>query len=149
MPSKTFLNLSKEKQKSLLDASFLEFSQKTFEKVKVVHLCKLMNIPRITFYSYFTDLADLYSHLVQTLSKEVDEKLLIDTEAEQLLRDKGEFLKRLVESDQGQRVIFNTMKEDSIEEKVGTHILLSLARQYQLNLLTFREFFKEYLTLTK
>jgi len=147
MPSKTFFNLSELKQEHLLDTAFSAFSEKVFEKVKVVHLCERMNIPRVTFYSYFSDLADLYSHLITKLSIDSSESLVNPSDLEKALKEHGEFLKRLVESDQGQRVLFEAMKEDSIEEKIETHILLSLARQYELNLITFREFFKEYTTL--
>lgn len=144
MPSKTFHNLPTEKKNILLDVALEEFSEKIFEKVKVVQLCKKMNIPRVTFYSYFTDLADLYSYLLTYLNSTIEGVEFTFEEVKKAFKRRERFATRLIESDQGQRIIFEELKKSTPEEKVHHYIILALIRQYQLKLLTLEEFFKEY-----
>ncbi|MGR5502492.1 TetR/AcrR family transcriptional regulator [Vibrio sp. DNB22_10_4] len=149
MPSQTFLNLPAEKQTILLNSAFTVFSEKPYEAVKVVHLSEAMGIPRVTFYSYFTNLADLYGYLLQRIMHNVDENIKPADEVEHILKNADTFLQRVVASDQGQKVIFEAMKGYSESDKLETHILLSLARQYQLKLLSSETFSHEYQKLTQ
>lgn len=55
MPSDTFLNLDKEKQKRILKGASEVFLKKSFDEAKVVEICKSANIPRVSFYNKLTD----------------------------------------------------------------------------------------------
>ena len=62
MPSKTFYNLSQEKQQKIIDASKKENS----------------NISRGSFYMYFTDKEDLYFYLLNEYKANF-ERIIIKT----------------------------------------------------------------------
>lgn len=144
MPTETFHNLPEEKRFALLTVALEEFSEKIFEKVRVVQLCRKMEIPRVTFYSYFTDLADLYSYLLTFLNNSIKDVDFTFEEVQNSFEGKEGFAARLVESDQGQRIIFEALKASTDEEKVHHYIILALLKQYQLKLITLRELLQEY-----
>ena len=64
MPSKTFYNLSQEKQQKIIDASKKEFSNNLYQDVSLNQIIKNSNISRGSFYMYFTDKEDLYFYLL-------------------------------------------------------------------------------------
>lgn len=64
MPSKTFYNLSREKQQKIIDASKKEFSENLYQDVSLNQIIKNSNISRGSFYMYFTDKEDLYFYLL-------------------------------------------------------------------------------------
>lgn len=63
IPTKTFYNLSDEKQERIITASVNEFSKRCFKEAKLSNIIKESNIPRGSFYQYFTDKKDLYLHI--------------------------------------------------------------------------------------
>lgn len=69
MPTKTFENLSIEKQKRILNAAVDEFASANYEHAKLSHIIKQANIPRGSFYQYFNDKFDLYSHLIDEIGQ--------------------------------------------------------------------------------
>ena len=67
MPTKTFLNLSKEKRLRILKAGKKEFSRVPFEKAVIANIAKDADIPRGSFYQYFENLEDLFTYIIDYL----------------------------------------------------------------------------------
>lgn len=80
MPSDTFLRLSEEKKKKLIDASIREFSLYNYNAVSINRIIKDASISRGSFYMYFDDKKDLYFYLLEqykeTLCKGMKEDLI-------------------------------------------------------------------------
>lgn len=64
MPSKTYFNLSLEKQKQLMKAAKKEFSEYSFHEASINRIIKEASIPRGSFYAYFNDKEDLYNYML-------------------------------------------------------------------------------------
>lgn len=60
MPTNTFLNLPKEKQKIILEASLKEFERVLLNDASINKIIKDAKISRGSFYNYFKDINDLY-----------------------------------------------------------------------------------------
>ena len=69
MPTKTFLNLSQEKQNIILEASIKEFKRVLLKDASINKIIKDASISRGSFYTYFKDINDLY---IYTLRKYQD-----------------------------------------------------------------------------
>lgn len=65
MPKDTFLNLSKEKQKALIDAATKEFSRVSFEDASINQIIKEAKISRGSFYMYFDSKEELYFYILK------------------------------------------------------------------------------------
>ena len=65
MPSKTFLNLSKDKQKMLVEAAEREFSRVDFFSSSINQIIQDAGISRGSFYMYFEDKEDLYFYILE------------------------------------------------------------------------------------
>ena len=78
MPSKTFYNLSQEKQQKIIDASKKEFSNNLYQDVSLNQIIKNSNISRGSFYMYFTDKEDLYFYLLNEYKANF-ERIIIKT----------------------------------------------------------------------
>ncbi len=65
MPSKTFLNLASDKQKSLIEAAEREFSRVDFSSASINQIIQEAGIPRGSFYMYFQDKEDLYFYILE------------------------------------------------------------------------------------
>ncbi len=81
MPTKTFLNLPKEKKLRILRAGKKEFSRVPFEKAVIANIAKDADIPRGSFYQYFENLEDLFTYIIDYLyglSKKKFNQYLID-----------------------------------------------------------------------
>ena len=65
MPSKTFLNLSKDKQKILIEAAEREFSRVHFFSSSINQIIQDAGISRGSFYMYFEDKEDLYFYVLE------------------------------------------------------------------------------------
>lgn len=70
MPKQTFFNLTEEKQKQIVDAAISEFSQSSFNEVKISDIISRAKIPRSSFYDYFEDKQDLYKYIVLMIREE-------------------------------------------------------------------------------
>ncbi|HHX79750.1 MAG TPA: TetR/AcrR family transcriptional regulator [Acholeplasmataceae bacterium] len=64
MPTRTFLNLPKEKRIRILRAAKKEFSRVPLEKAVIANIVKEAKIPRGSFYQYFENVDDLFIYLV-------------------------------------------------------------------------------------
>jgi len=67
MPKATFYNISKIKQKKLIDVGVLLFSKNQFEDVDVKMVVNLAGLPRGSFYAYFENLEDYYNLIITSL----------------------------------------------------------------------------------
>ena len=64
MPLKTFLNLSKERQKEILDICLKEFSLLDYKDVSLTEIIKKLGLAKGSFYRYFESKRDLYEYLI-------------------------------------------------------------------------------------
>lgn len=69
IPTKTFFNLSEDKQERIITSGVNEFSKRTFEEAKLSNIIRESNIPRGSFYQYFSDKKDLYLHIFEIIKK--------------------------------------------------------------------------------
>ena len=69
MPSDTFFRLPEEKRHRLMDAAWEEFTSVRFSDASINRIIRTANIPRGSFYQYFTDKDDLFSYLVRPLQQ--------------------------------------------------------------------------------
>ena len=69
MPSDTFFRLPEEKRRRLMDAAWEEFTSVRFSDASINRIIHAANIPRGSFYQYFTDKDDLFSYLVRPLQQ--------------------------------------------------------------------------------
>ena len=74
MEKKEDLRITKTK-KLLYEALLKEMETKSFEDIKVNDLCTISMINRSTFYSHYNDKYDLFVDLLNTLKKELFDKL--------------------------------------------------------------------------
>lgn len=75
MPKPTFFKLPKDKQELIMNVSTKEFSESTFNEVKISSIINKSQIPRSSFYDYFEDKKDLYRYII-TLMKEEKMKFM-------------------------------------------------------------------------
>ncbi len=64
MPLKTFLNLSEERQKEVLNACFEEFAWNDYESASLSRIIAKLGLAKGSFYRYFESKKDLYFYLV-------------------------------------------------------------------------------------
>lgn len=67
MPSDTFFRLPEEKRQRLMDAAWEEFTTVRFSDASINKIIRAANIPRGSFYQYFTDKDDLFAYLVRPM----------------------------------------------------------------------------------
>jgi len=72
MPKETFFNLPKDKRNLIISAAMDEFSKAGYNTASINQICKKSNIPKGSFYQYFTDKLDLYVYIM-TLT--IEEKI--------------------------------------------------------------------------
>jgi len=70
MPKQMFYNIPVEKQQMFIEAAMEEFTTKSFELVSVNSIIKKANISRGSFYTYFTDLDELFNYIFETVKTE-------------------------------------------------------------------------------
>lgn len=73
MPSKTFLNLDKEKQEKLLAAAWQEFRTVRYPDVSINQIILAAKIPRGSFYMYFNDKEDLFGYMLELHRKKLNQ----------------------------------------------------------------------------
>lgn len=69
MPTDTFFRLPEEKRRRLMDSAWEEFTQVRFSDASINRIIRSANIPRGSFYQYFTDKDDLFAYLVRPLQQ--------------------------------------------------------------------------------
>lgn len=67
MPTRTFLNLPKDKRIRILKAAKKEFSRVPMEKAVIANIVKDAEIPRGSFYQYFENIEDVFTYLLKYL----------------------------------------------------------------------------------
>ncbi len=75
MPKNTFYNLSDEKKRRIFDAALQEFSTKSFREASLNQIIKNADIPKGSFYQYFENKEEIYSHMIEVILKEKAEIL--------------------------------------------------------------------------
>ena len=83
MPLKTFLNLSLERQKEIINVCMEEFAQNDYESASLSRIIKTLGLAKGSFYRYFESKKDLYIYLV-SVCREVNGEYL-----EKYYRDPG------------------------------------------------------------
>lgn len=72
MPKETFYNLPEAKRQLIEDVAITEFAEYGFDKASINRIVATTKIAKGSFYQYFEDKKDLFSHLMQCLA---DKKL--------------------------------------------------------------------------
>ena len=83
MPTERFLHLPDEKKRRILIAAVEEFARVSYEKVSINKIIHSAEIPRGSFYQYFSGKQDLLEHIMKGFRGEMI------TTAEQTLIDSG------------------------------------------------------------
>lgn len=150
MPSETFLRLPSEKRLRILTAARQEFSQYPFESAQVTRICSLAKIPRVTFYSYFESLNDLYQYLFEELCDTDGENTEIDqcSESFENIDQQMQFFVNLVSSRQGVRKMALEIRNRPPPMRLSFHLCISLALQYESGILSLEELSNEYRELS-
>lgn len=65
MPERTFLNLSKERQKEILDTCLKEFVLNDYRDVSLTRIIQNLGLAKGSFYRYFKSKKDLYAYLIE------------------------------------------------------------------------------------
>ncbi|MCF7926738.1 MAG: TetR/AcrR family transcriptional regulator [Candidatus Izimaplasma sp.] len=151
MPTETFHNLDDKKRERILNAAREEFTNKKLIDSRVSNIIKKCDIPRGSFYQYFTDLEDLFYYIV---NREFDRIFNSGSEFISQTNDLFEYSILTFESDykafvEGDRHKFlrNVFHSVDINSKVMTyhrekrdHYLSNLFNQMDLSLLMFETF---------
>lgn len=112
MPKDTFLNLSKEKQKSFIESATKEFSRVSFEEASINQIIKEAKVSRGSFYMYFHSKEDLYFYLLEDKKKALEHLFL-----EELKKQKGDLIETFI-SLYEQFIKEKKIKEDSFFCKI-------------------------------
>ncbi|MDE7218370.1 MAG: TetR/AcrR family transcriptional regulator [Oscillospiraceae bacterium] len=75
MPPTTFFNLPPPKREKLLRAAVAEFARKPYGEVSINRIIQAAEIPRGSFYQYFSDKTDLFRYVLQCYSERMQEFL--------------------------------------------------------------------------
>lgn len=65
MALKTFMNLSSERQKEIIDICIMEFALNDFESASITRILAKLKLARGSFYRYFENKTELYRYLFQ------------------------------------------------------------------------------------
>ena len=151
MPSKTFLRLPKEKQSKLLEAAQQEFVEHPFEQAKVTSICTKAGIPRVTFYSYFESLHDIYTYLFNQLKCDTSQPQNFSNCAAGFssLEQQMAFFINLVRSRKGMREMISMMNQESEHTRLTWNLCIALALQYDVGSITLEQLHDEYLQLSQ
>lgn len=64
MPTERFLNLPEEKRTRIVNAAMAEMSRVPFDEVSINKIVQAADIPRGSFYQYFTDKTDMLDYIM-------------------------------------------------------------------------------------
>lgn len=73
MPTSTFFNLPPPKREKLLGAAVAEFARKPYGEVSINRIIQAAEIPRGSFYQYFSDKTDLFRYLLRCYDRRLEE----------------------------------------------------------------------------
>ena len=114
MPTQKFLNLSSCKQKMILEAMRDAFLSGPYIEITVSGLIRRAGISRASFYTYFDGKDDMFSCMLRTMEREVEEMLL-----DSFRSQKGIF-------NDSMKRLFRLLTENDVGRmysQVGRHIL--------------------------
>ena len=151
MPSKTFHNLNEVKKNKIIEAAASIFLEETFENAKVVDICRRCEIPRVTFYSYFESLEDIYNYIFEHYSSKfcnLDSIKTLDvtensTEDIDLYINSIEYFMKIISSDVGLKKVYDGIDTLDFTDKAITHCIISLGFQYKSGAISRDEFIKK------
>lgn len=69
LPTSTFFNLPETKRKRIIDAATNEFSKYALASASIARIVEQAEIPRGSFYQYFTDIKDLYKYILDLIAE--------------------------------------------------------------------------------
>jgi TetR/AcrR family transcriptional regulator len=69
VPQKTFMNLTKERQKEIIDACLREFALHDYNEVSLSKIIAELGLAKGSFYRYFESKRDLYEYLIEYAKK--------------------------------------------------------------------------------
>ena len=72
MPTNTFFNLPPPKREKLLQAAAAEFTRKPYGEVSINRIIQAAEIPRGSFYQYFSDKTDLFRHVLRGYDRQLE-----------------------------------------------------------------------------
>ncbi len=75
MPKDTFYNLSEVKKQRIFQAAVKEFATRRFSEASINQIIKTAEIPRGSFYQYFTGKEDIFLYMFQEILREKREVL--------------------------------------------------------------------------
>ena len=98
----------------------------------------------MTFYSYFSSLEDIYECLYTTLFQYDNNASIVDCSIKIDISEWDKYYMKIIESDQGLRILYQSMQSAPRNHRMIHHIIISLTNQYKLNLLTREEYVEEF-----
>ncbi len=75
MPKDTFFRLDEAKRRKIMEAARREFSDVPLHEASIANIVKYAEIPRGSFYQYFTDKEDLFFYYFDSVHKETEDSL--------------------------------------------------------------------------
>lgn len=81
MPTNTFFNLPPPKRERLVSAAVAEFVREPYSEVSINRIIRAAEIPRGSFYQYFSDKADLFHYVLERYRQQLSAALLESLEA--------------------------------------------------------------------
>ena len=75
MPKQTFFNLPEKKREKIINAAMKEFSENSFKRVTIDNIVERADIPKGSFYQYFSNKEDIYHHLYNLILLEKKKEL--------------------------------------------------------------------------
>lgn len=76
MPKPTFFRLDEEKKNKIIDAGIHEFSSVPLHEASISNIIKEADIPRGSFYQYFSGKEDFFYYVLELVRKEPENRLL-------------------------------------------------------------------------
>lgn len=70
MPKQTFLNLPREKRETIMNAAIQEFADYGLENASTNRIVKNSGIAKGSFYQYFEDKQDVFTHLLDMMEEQ-------------------------------------------------------------------------------
>ncbi len=137
MPSTTFQRLPAEKQNKITNAALLEFSQRTFEQATITSICQRAKIPRITLYTYFDSLDDIYIHVYSEIESLCYEEMNYFSIAKDHML---QYFCNIARSPKGLALVAKNIESELPRYRILAHIILSLAHQMNHGVLTMDQY---------
>lgn len=135
MPTTTFLNLPKEKQNKIIEASKKEFGRVLLKDASINKIIKDAEISRGSFYTYFKDINDLYIYSLKKYKQQF-QKIL----SEELEDTKGDLIKTTKQV--YDKIIYNYGKEKDILKNIFLNMNYNISIRTRIECETLEEKYK-------